>query len=265
MCVQARLALYNSRPGWVARQFMLEYAALFDALLPALERLGVPIPLGGTSNHFPRSVLEELGGWDAYNVTEDADLGMRIARVGGRVGVLDSTTYEEAPDQFSIWLPQRTRWMKGFMQTWLVHMRRPGRSMKELGLKGFFAFNALLGGIVLSALVHPIFLAVLLWELAAGRALVPPETALGGAMFALALFNLLAGYGTAILLAALAAWRRGLGWLMPHLLFMPLYWLMISLAAYRAALQLVTKPYYWEKTPHRARHSVDGRSRARAS
>jgi cellulose synthase/poly-beta-1,6-N-acetylglucosamine synthase-like glycosyltransferase len=255
MCVQARLALYNPRPGWIARQFILEYAALFDALLPALERLGVPIPLGGTSNHFPRAVLDELGGWDAYNVTEDADLGMRIARAGGRVSVLHSTTYEEAPDRFSIWLPQRTRWLKGFMQTWLVHMRRPGRLAREVGPKGFIAFNALLGGVVLSALVHSIFLAVLAWEIAAGRALVPPESALGGAMLGVAVFNLLAGYASAMLLAALAASRRRLWWLLPHLVLMPFYWLMISLAAYRAVLQLVTKPYVWEKTPHQARRA----------
>ncbi len=135
MCVQGRLALNNARPGWIARQFMLEYAALFDALLPALERLGVPIPLGGTSNHFPRAVIEQLGGWDAYNVTEDADIGIRIARAGGRVRVLDSTTFEEAPESFAVWLPQRTRWMKGFMQTWLVHMRRPGQLLREVGFR----------------------------------------------------------------------------------------------------------------------------------
>lgn len=256
MCVQARLALYNHRPGWIARQFMLEYATLFDALLPALVRLGIPVPLGGTSNHFPRSVLEQLGGWDAHNVTEDADLGMRIARAGGRVLVLDSTTWEEAPERLAVWLPQRTRWMKGFMQTWLVHMRRPRLLWRELGPLGFVGFNALLGGIVMSALIHPIFVAALAWGLLDGKALAQPDTLLGNALLTLAMINLVGGYASGMALAGLAASRRRILWLIPHLLLMPLYWLLISVAAYRAVVQLVTRPYLWEKTPHSARRST---------
>ena len=260
MCVQARLALYNPRPGWIARQFMLEYAALFDAMLPALVRLRVPLPLGGTSNHFPRHVLEALGGWDAYNVTEDADLGMRIARAGRWVAVLESTTFEEAPERLSAWLPQRTRWLKGFMQTWLVHMRRPVLLYRELGLGGFLGFNALLGGLVVSALLHPVFLAVLVWQLSAGDVFAGPESPLALAWMRLAVFNLVAGYASAILLAALAAKRRGIGWLIPQLALMPIYWLLISAAAYRAAYQLMTKPYLWEKTPHAPRQARSGGS-----
>lgn len=255
MCVQGRLAMYNQRPGWIARQFMLEYAALFDALLPALVRLRVPVPLGGTSNHFPRSALAALGGWDAYNVTEDADLGIRIARAGGRVAVLESTTYEEAPDRLSVWIPQRTRWMKGFMQTWLVHMRRPGRLLADLGPLGFIGFNVFLGGILLSALIHPIFVALLIFEAATGHFLEAPDSLLGGAMVWLALFNLVGGYLSGMAIAGLAVSRRGLVWLLPHLVAMPFYWLLISVAAYRAALQLITKPYLWEKTPHQARRA----------
>lgn len=256
MCVQGRLALYNPRPRWIARQFMLEYAALFDAMLHALVRLQLPVPLGGTSNHFPRATLEALGGWDAYNVTEDADLGIRIARVGGVVAVLDSTTYEEAPDRLAIWVPQRTRWMKGFMQTWLVHMREPRRLWRELGAWGFIGFNAYLGGIVLSSLVHPIFLVALVWEALFGKVLTPPESVMGGVLFAFSVFILVGGYVSGMVIAALAAKRRRLMGLLPHLILMPLYWLMISFAAYRAALQLMTKPYLWEKTPHSNR---DGR------
>lgn len=253
MCVQGRLALYNPAPGWIARQFMLEYAALFDAMLHALVRLRLPVPLGGTSNHFPRAALEALGGWDAYNVTEDADLGIRIARIGGVVAVLDSTTFEEAPDALAVWIPQRTRWLKGFMQTWLVHMRDPWRLRRELGWAGFIGFNAYLGGIVLSALVHPFFLMALAWEAAVGRLLTVPATTMGGVMFALSVFVLAGGYVSGMAIAGLAAKRRGLLGLLPHLLLMPVYWLLISIAAYRALLQLMTKPYLWEKTPHSAR------------
>ena len=255
MCVQGRLALYNPRPGWLARQFMLEYAALFDMMLPALVALGLPVPLGGTSNHFPRATLEALGGWDAYNVTEDADLGIRIARAGGRIAVLDSTTFEEAPEQLGVWLRQRTRWLKGFMLTWLVHMRRPGRLLAQLGPIGFIGFNAFLGGTVLSALILPVFIVMLGLEVAAGGLLLPAETALGGALLWAAVFNLVGGFLSGMAIAGFAASRRGLLGLLPHLVVMPLYWVLISLAAYRAAAQLVTAPYLWEKTPHRARET----------
>lgn len=117
-CVQARLVIYNTRASWLTAQFALEYAALFEGLLPALERLGLPIPLGGTSNHFPRAVLEDLGRWDPYNVTEDADLGLRLARAGLEVRMLDCQTWEEAPSSFRVWRGQRTRWLKGWMQTY---------------------------------------------------------------------------------------------------------------------------------------------------
>ncbi len=253
MCVQGRLALYNPRPGLIARQFMLEYAALFDAMLHALVRMRLPVPLGGTSNHFPRATLEALGGWDAYNVTEDADLGIRIARIGGVVAVLDSTTFEEAPDSLGVWIRQRTRWLKGFMQTWLVHMRHPLRLWRELGAKGFVGFNAYLGGIVLSALIHPIFLLAFVWEATFGWLFVFPDTALGSFLLALSTFVLVGGYVSGMAIAGLAAKRRGLLGLLPHLLLMPFYWLLISVAAYRALLQLMSKPYLWEKTPHSAR------------
>lgn len=119
-CVQAQLNIYNSHASWFTRQFTVEYTALFDCILPTLERLQLPVPLGGTSNHFPRTVLDAVGGWDPYNVTEDADLGIRLARHGWHVGVLKSTTWEEAPPSFRIWKGQRTRWLKGWMQTSMI-------------------------------------------------------------------------------------------------------------------------------------------------
>ena len=255
MCLQARLQIDNPEHKLLARQFILEYAALFDGMLPALAHLGLPIPLGGTSNHFPRRILEDLGGWDAWNVTEDADLGLRIARRGGRVRVLASITYEEAPDTLQIWLPQRTRWLKGFMQTWLVHMRQPTRLLREMGMWQFLGFNAYLGGIVLSALVHPLFVGLLIYEAATGSLLSPPDSVLGITVMVLALFNLAGGYACGIGIAAIATHRRKLKGMWPHLALMPVYWLLVSLAAYRAATQLFTHPYLWEKTPHRARQN----------
>lgn len=252
-CVQAQLNIYNPRASWLTRQFTLEYSALFDAILPALSRLGLPLPLGGTSNHFPRRVLEEAGGWDPHNVTEDADLGIRIARRGGRIAVLASTTWEEAPATLAVWMRQRTRWLKGWMLTYLVHMRRPVRLMRELGLKGFLGFQVLMGGLVLSALVHPLFYVMLTAALLDGAFMAASESGLELLLLMLALFNLAAGYLSAMALAALAVCRRGRVTLAFDVALMPLYWLLISYAAYRALPQVLRDPYLWEKTPHAAR------------
>lgn len=258
-CVQAQLTIYNARASWLSRQFTLEYAALFAGLLPALSRLGLPIPLGGTSNHFRREILVAAGGWDAHNVTEDADLGMRLARAGYMVEVLAAETAEEAPSRFGAWVRQRTRWQKGFMQTWAVHMRRPLVALRELGLAGFIGLNAIIGGHVVSALLHPICLAVLGYAAWDGVLFRPPETALGGALIAVALFNLSVGYLSALALAGVAVVRRGKGWLVWHLAITPLYWLLVSAAAWRALWQVVRDPYGWEKTPHAPRARQRGK------
>ena len=115
-CVQGCLTIDNTADSWLSRLFTAEYAAQFDLFLPGLAALGVPLPLGGSSNHFRTAVLREVGAWDPYNVTEDADLGVRLARFGYRTTMVRSTTYEEAPARFGPWLRQRTRWFKGWMQ-----------------------------------------------------------------------------------------------------------------------------------------------------
>jgi glycosyltransferase XagB len=252
-CVQARLNIDNANDSWLTRQFTLEYSALFDGLLPALTRAGLPVPLGGTSNHFPKFVLEQLGGWDPYNVTEDADVGLRIARAGLAVAMVRSTTWEEAPITFRAWLYQRTRWMKGWMQTWLVHLRNPRRCWRDLGTFRFLGAQALMGGMVLSALMHPVFYAALAVEFLTGDPLAQPLEGLDLWLWGLAGFNLIAGYSSAIILAAVAVVRRKRLWLLPHLVLMPIYWLLVSYASYRAVWQLVRDPFLWEKTEHRAR------------
>ncbi|HZA01515.1 MAG TPA: glycosyltransferase [Hyphomicrobiaceae bacterium] len=253
VCVQARLNVYNPRACWLARQFALEYSALFDVTLPALVKMGLPVPLGGTSNHFPRRVLQQCGGWDPYNVTEDADLGIRLARWGGRTAVLRATTWEEAPVRFAVWLRQRTRWHKGWMQTYFVHTRQPVRLLRELGPLGFLGFHSYSGGLILSGLVFPVFCAMLAFEVYGGALLSVPATVSGQALWLLAGFNLIASYACAIATAAVAVTRRRRSWLMFDTLLMPFYWLLTSLAAYRALFQFVVAPYHWEKTDHRPR------------
>ena len=139
-CLQCRLSYFNATENWLSRMFTLDYALWFDQMLPGLERLNVPIPLGGTSNHFKIEVLRELHGWDPFNVTEDADLGVRLTQKGYRVGVVDSTTYEEAACHAGNWIRQRSRWMKGYMQTFLVHTRRPLQLLRTTGPLGFLGF-----------------------------------------------------------------------------------------------------------------------------
>lgn len=255
-CVQARLNIHNPAESWITRQFTLEYTALFDGFLPALTRLGLPLPLGGTSNHFPADVLKKLGGWDAYNVTEDADLGYRIARLGGRIEVLDSTTWEEAPARLATWFRQRTRWLKGWMITYLVHMRAPARLFEQLGIWKFIGFQVVLGGALLSALMHPAVYFVLAAGLFQGFLFQPTGTMFGDLIVAAAAINITAGYLSAIVLAWVGITGRQRGWLAWQLVFMPAYWLLISLAAYRAIWQVIYSPHYWEKTPHRARRLI---------
>ncbi len=256
-CVQARLNVYNPHNSWFTRQFTLEYSALFDAILPALYRLKFPIPLGGTSNHFPRCVLEDVGAWDPFNVTEDADLGFRLARNGWKIEVLDSATWEEAPQSLSIWTKQRTRWLKGWMQTFLVHMRHPSHLARELGFRKTLGLQILLGGLLLSAFVHPWFYLLLAAE-AVGTSILPtlevskgsPTGNITSWLFFIGMINLLLGYLTAIALGALTAKKRGHLNLAAHGLTLPIYWLLISFAAYRALWQLFTTPHSWEKTEH---------------
>lgn len=247
-CVQARIAIDNVADSWITRQFAAEYAGHFDVLLPLLGSCRLPFPLGGTSNHFRREALEAIGGWDPYNVTEDADLGVRLVRHGWKAAVIASTTGEEAPRTFRAWLRQRTRWYKGWMQTVLVHGRDPRALLSEAGVGSGAAFMCLMGGGLMAALVHPFFLGLLIGDLATGRPL-PGDLALA-AVEGVALGVFLIGYSSALLCTAIGMGRRRLGGAWRVLPLVPAYWLMMSLAAWRAALQLLTDPQLWEKTDH---------------
>lgn len=247
-CIQCRLNYFNASENWLTRMFTLDYSLWFDLMLPGLERLGIPIPLGGTSNHFKIEVLRELHAWDPFNVTEDADLGIRMTQKGYRVGLVDSTTYEEANVSHANWVRQRSRWMKGYMQTCLVHTRRPLHLMKTVGPLGTLGFVSFLGGTVLSGLLNPIFWAVFLfWAVTqtGGFDIVFPPMLLYTSML-----NLLIGNGMFIYLMMLAPFRRRWVQLAPYALTVMWYWVLLSIAAWKGAWQLVTRPFYWEKTQH---------------
>jgi glycosyltransferase XagB len=247
-CLQCRLNYFNANENWLTRMFTLDYSLWFDQVLPGLERLNVPIPLGGTSNHFKIEVLRELRGWDPFNVTEDADLGIRLTQKGYRVGVVDSTTFEEATCHVGNWIRQRSRWMKGYMQTFLVHTRRPLHLLRTTGPLGFIGFVFFVGGTVLSALFNPIFWAMYwFWLAALAQGLDPVFPQL---LLFLSLFNLLAGNGAFMYLNMLAPMRRGWLYLIPYSFTIPGYWILISIAAYKGLWQLLRNPFYWEKTRH---------------
>ena len=236
-CVQARLSIYNPDESLITRQFTIEYAALFDALLPALERLDLPVPLGGTSNHFPRAVLDRVGGWDPYNVTEDADLGIRLARAGYAVRMLDSSTGEEAPpDSAPGAISARAGSRAGCRPTSCTCASRRGCGA-SWG-PGFIGLQVLMGGLILSALVHPWFYVLLAADLWHGFGFASGASLWGQGLWWLGVVNLVAGYVTAVALGAIAVARRGKFGLALHAVLMPVYWLAISLAAYRALWQL---------------------------
>ncbi|MCF8475420.1 MAG: glycosyltransferase [Pseudolabrys sp.] len=247
-CLQCRLNYYNASENWLTRMFTLDYSLWFDLVLPGLERLKVPIPLGGTSNHFRIDVLRELHAWDPFNVTEDADLGIRLSEKGYRVGIVDSTTYEEASCQTGNWIRQRSRWLKGYMQTLLVHTRRPLQLIRKTGLLGFLGFVFFIGGTVLSGLLNPLFwLLYIVWLLLAWSGV---EDVFPQFLLLISLCNLLAGNGAFIFLSMIAPLRRGWLSLIPYSLTVFAYWVLISIAAYKALWQLIHSPFYWEKTRH---------------
>lgn len=244
VCLQARLHAENQTASWIAAQWGLEYELLFGLLLPATAWLRLPVLIGGTSNHFRRAALIALGGWDAFNVTEDADLGMRIGRARLRTQTLLSETREDSPTRLGVWLPQRGRWIKGYMQTWLVLMRRPRQTLRQMGLTGFLAMQASLGGAILAPCAHaPLILLALI-------AAVSGDLVIGKAGLTL----LIAGYAIS-LIGDLAApgkwtWMRALA-----VATKPLYWPLLTIAAYRAIWDLANRPHFWAKTPHQPKHA----------
>ncbi|MFS4439191.1 glycosyltransferase family 2 protein [Paracoccaceae bacterium GXU_MW_L88] len=246
-CVQGFLDFYNTKQNWLSRCFTIEYAIWFRVLLHGCQRLGLPIPLGGTTVFFRRTVLEEIGAWDAHNVTEDADLGMRLVRRGYRCDVLPTTTFEEANCRALPWVKQRSRWLKGYAMTWATHMRDPARLWHDLGPKGFCAFQILFMGAIAAYLATPLFW--VLWTGFFGLGLVPWDH-LPGPVLAFFYGALLAGQITMVSVALRAVWAKERRHLVKWVFSLPFYWPLGALAGYKALFELFTKPFYWDKTEH---------------
>lgn len=250
-CIQAKLNYYNWNQNLLTRLFTLEYSLWFNLILTGLQSIKAPIPLGGTSNHFKTALLRELGGWDPFNVTEDADLGIRLSKHGLTTAILDSTTYEEANSALGNWLRQRSRWIKGYIQTYLVHMR----DVRELAKNGrridMLTFQLVIGGKIVSMLVNPT-----LWVMTIGYFVFRDE--IGGfieslyitPIFYIGAFALIVGNFLYLYYYMIGALRQGRPELAAFTVFVPFYWLMMSIAASLAMYDLIMRPFHWHKTKH---------------
>jgi len=255
-CVQAQLVYSNATQNVITKWFAIEYIMWFSFFLPGLSSLGAPIPLGGTSNHFRRNALRALGAWDPYNVTEDCDLGIRMFREHYQIKVLESPTFEEANSDFVNWVKQRSRWYKGYLQTFLIHLRSPRKLVAEIGTKGSLHLCAFVGGTPVLAALNPLFwILAVMWFIDQPQFIrdVFPAPVYYVSLLLWAFGNFLLWYLT--ILTARHTRREGL---VLAAMLIPIYWVMMSVAAVKAMWQLFFTPSFWEKTTHGLHaHDVD--------
>jgi glycosyltransferase XagB len=249
VCLQARLVIDNAPDGWLPLMMSIEYAALFDAAKCGFAAMAMPVALGGTSNHFRRAALMELGGWDAWNVTEDADLGLQIALKGWLVADLPSTTLEEAPITLAAWFSQRRRWLKGFMQTCVSHSRRPRLAIRSMGLVNWLCGMVQVAGAVVGSMLFPIFTGHVAWNWMNGR-LFDNDGWLDTVLNTMALWVALCGVMSAFVPALIGLYRRRTWHLAPWLVTLPIYLTLISAASWMALVDYLREPFKWLKTEH---------------
>lgn len=251
VCLQAKLNFYNIHQNILTRLFTLEYSLWFDLVLTGLHSINAPIPLGGTSNHFRREYLDLLQGWDPFNVTEDCDLGIRLFKYKYKTKILESITLEEANSNFFGWFKQRSRWIKGYIQTYFVHMRRPHEFITDWSNPHLLTFQLIVGGKVLSMWINPI-----LWLMTISyfmfRPIVGPfiESLYLTPIFYLAVISLLFGNFLYFYYYMIGAARKGYWDLMKYAFIVPFYWIMMSYSSLMALYQIIFAPHYWEKTKH---------------
>ncbi len=267
VCIQAKLNYFNSNQNFLTKLFTQEYSMWFELLLVGIMQMDVPVPLGGTSNHFKISFLKEVGGWDPFNVTEDADLGIRLFKFDYKTAILDSRTWEEANSNVINWIRQRSRWIKGYMQTWLVHMRHPIALYKTLGLRGFIGYQAMILGTPLLPLINPLFWLMLLLWYTTGAGWI--QELFPGVFYYIAAFQLIFGnfmftyvniMGMYSVIRDCALKRKSVFSykLIKYALCTPIYWFLMSIASYKALFQLLSNPFYWEKTHHGLSEEEEG-------
>lgn len=239
--VQAPLSYYNANQNWLTRQFTLEYDSLFEVWNPMMTSLGLPFPLGGTSNHIKRQALDSAGLWDPHNVTEDADLSFRLSAFGWKIGTIGFPTGEEALSDRRNWNRQRSRWQKGFLQSWIVHMRK----LRGYGWRRAISLQLTVGATLLAGFLHVPTIVIML-ALAIGGSAGWLKLEMPGYFFLVMGF----GYSAAISCAAIALYKTRRLHLWPSLIWMPLYWLWHFWPSLWAAAEMLYAPYRWQKTEH---------------
>ena len=250
VCLQAKLNYYNPHQNTLTRLFTAEYSLWFDLILPGLQSIEAPLPLGGTSNHFRKEMLIELEGWDSFNVTEDCDLGIRLAKYGYQTAIIDSVTMEEANSNFKNWINQRSRWIKGYMQSYLVHMRFP-RTFISHNTKDFFLFQLVVGGKILALFINPImWLMTILYFLSRAQFGFYIEQLFPGPILYIGMFSLVLGNFVYLYYYMIACAKREHYSLVKYVYIVPFYWLAMSYAGYKALSELFYKPHFWQKTVH---------------
>lgn len=247
VCVQCRLNYYNRDKNLLTRLFALEYACWFDFMLPGLEMLALPIPLGGTSNHIARDRLMALGEWDPYNVTEDADLGIRFAAAKYRTVTCSSLTMEEAPSHLWAWIKQRSRWVKGYLQTWLVHMRRPLWLYRRLGWRAFIGFQLFIGGPCFVFLSAPLLMVLsFIWLISDSQPTHPATASVMNISLGILVYGIALHFTFSSIVIKKHGWKK----MRAASFIFPFYWILHSIASFRGLWQLFTRPHYWDKTEH---------------
>ncbi len=248
--MQTRLDHYNPEQSIITRLFNEEYSFHFDMMLPGLKKMGYPLPLSGHSVIFRTEALREIGGWDPYNVTEDADVGMKLARMGRKIEILDSYSREEATTSIDSWVKQRTRWIKGFIQTSMVHLRHPFRLKKEMGLgwSGFMAFLLTVPASVLINIMNLFFWGMLIAWFATQSEII--RSFFPGPVYYASLISFLVGNFVFVYLNMVSSYNRERYGLVMYGLLSPLYWVMLAVASVKAGIEFMVNPHYWSKTTH---------------
>lgn len=247
-CVQCRLHYNNKKHNWLSKFFNLEYLTWFSTTIVGLSKVqgeGAVIPLGGTSQHLKVKELVEIGGWDAVNVTEDCDLGLRLSRLGKTTVISDSHTNEIAVKELKHWIPQRTRWQMGFMVTYINHCKDIVNLYKELGFYRFMHFMFSIAGNFINPLITPLLFIIWFRSYFLGYG---GETFLNTLPHITLIGNLI--LIISIHLISSIKFQKGKFWYMSFL--QPVYYLLQVITVHRAVYKLITAPYKWEKTAHEA-------------
>lgn len=250
LCLQAKLNYYNPHQNLLTRFFTAEYSLWFAVTLTGLQSINTIIPLGGTSNHFRTNDLKRINAWDPFNVTEDADLGMRLFKQGYQTAILDSVTLEEANSHVGNWLRQRSRWIKGYMQTYLVHSRDIIGFVRTQGIHALI-FQLVIGGKIAFIFINPLlWITTISYFIFHGIFGSFIETIYPTSILYIAITSLIFGNSLYLFCYMLGCVKNNQWSLIKYIYIIPFYWLLMSVAGCLGLYQLIFRPHYWEKTIH---------------